>query len=193
MAAVYNYTFDNSSRLGEDNCYLNERTKQNTHYGNYNLTNFFGENCGNGRPMEIATSQPNIFIKDGFGSSGPGGCNIDKDSNLRIGTIQTNPKSRISLFTRPYTTVPYLGKGASRPLEESLIQRGQTITNRKSTNTTSEISHLEYKNYPLIPSLKASITNPKYFVEGVASEGWIRGGLPSRDLVKDQDYVQKNL
>jgi hypothetical protein len=193
MASIYNYTFDNSSRLGEDACYLNERTKQNTHYGNYNLTNYFGENCGNGRPMEIATSQPNIFIKDGYGPSGPGGCNVDKDSNLRIGSIQTNPKSRISLMTRPFTTVPYLGRGAARPMEEAQLQQGEFVTSRKSMNTTSEISYIDYKNYPLLPSLQQSITNPNNLIEGVASEGWIRGGLPSRDLVKDQDYIQKQL
>ena len=193
MASIYNYTFDSSSRLGDDLTYVNERTKQNNHYGSYNLTNYFGENCANGRPMQIATSQPNIFIKDGFGPAGPGGCNINKDSNLRIGSIQTNPKSRISLLTRPYTTVPYLGKGASRPVEESRLQQGEFVTNRKSVNTTSEVSYVDYKNYPLIPSLQTSITNPNNLIEGVASKGWIRGGLPSRDLVKDQDYIQKKI
>jgi hypothetical protein len=193
MATIYNYTFDSSSRLGDDLTYVNERTKQNNQYGSYNLTNYFGENCANGRPMVIATSQPNIFIKDGFGPAGPGGCNINKDSNLRIGSIQTNPKSRISLLTRPYATVPYLGKGASRPVEESRLQQGEFVTNRKSVNTTSEVSYVDYKNYPLIPSLQTSITNPNNLIEGVASKGWIRGGLPSRDLVKDQDYIQKKI
>jgi hypothetical protein len=42
----------------------------------------------------------------------------------------------------------------------------------------------------MIPSLKASVTNPANLVEGVAAEGWIRGGLPSRELVKDKDYAK---
>lgn len=193
MASIYNYTFDNLSRLGDDVCYLNERNKQNTHYGSYTTTNYFGGNCNNNMPMKVATSQPNIFVKDGFGPSGPGGCNIDNDSNLRIGSIQANPKSRISLLTRPFATVPYLGRGAARPIEESRIQQGELVSNRKSVNTASEVSYIEYKNYPLIPSLKSTITNPNNLVEGVAAKGWIRGGLPSRDLVRDQDYMQKKV
>ena len=46
-----------------------------------------------------------------------------------------------------------------------------------------------YSNYPLIPSIANSVTNPANLVEGVADEGWIRGGLPSRELQKDQDYL----
>ena len=37
-------------------------------------------------------------------------------------------------------------------------------------------------NVDLVPSLKATIQNPANLVEGVANEGWIRGGLPSREL-----------
>ena len=43
----------------------------------------------------------------------------------------------------------------------------------------------------LVPSLKASIQNPANLCEGVAADGWIRGGLPSRELSRDQDYFSK--
>ena len=29
-------------------------------------------------------------------------------------------------------------------------------------------------------------------VEGIAARGWIRGGLPTRDLIRDQDYFQRH-
>ena len=41
----------------------------------------------------------------------------------------------------------------------------------------------------MIPSLKATVQNPANLVEGVAADGWIRGGLPSRELTRDQDYA----
>ena len=44
----------------------------------------------------------------------------------------------------------------------------------------------------LVPSLKASIQNPANLCEDVAAEGWIRGGLPSRELSRDKDYFQKH-
>ena len=40
----------------------------------------------------------------------------------------------------------------------------------------------------MIPSLGRSINNPANLIENSASEGWIRGGLPSRELTKDYDY-----
>ena len=43
----------------------------------------------------------------------------------------------------------------------------------------------------LVPSLKATIQNPSNLVEGVAVNGWIRGGLPSREVTRDNDYFKK--
>ena len=190
MASVYNYTFDSLTRLGDDQCYVSERSKQNTSYSSYNVTNYFEANCGLQKPLEFATSMPNVFVNGGFGNSGAGGCNINADSNLRIGSIQTNPKCRISLLTRPFATVPYLGRGPSNPVVEARVQQGDHIHNKKSCNTTTEMSHIEYRNYPLIPSLKATVTNPHNLVEGVAADGWIQGGLPTRELIRDGDYMQ---
>jgi len=188
MASVYNYTFDSLTRLGDDVCYNTERNKQNTSYGSYNVTNYFSQNCGLQKPLDFATSQPNVFVNGGYGNSGAGGCNIDSDSNLKIGSVQTNPKARISLFTRPFATVPYLGRGPCRPIEESRIQQGDYITNKKSCSTVTE-TEFENQYTPMIPSLKASVTNPSNLVEGVASKGWIRGGLPSRELIRDNEYL----
>ena len=36
--------------------------------------------------------------------------------------------------------------------------------------------------------MASTINNPANLVEGVAADGWIRGGLPSRELTKDYDY-----
>ena len=65
------------------------------------------------------------------------------------------------------------------------------VTNKKSINTTTEQSYIPYANYPLLPSIENSITNPANLVEGVAADGWIRGGLPSRDLTRDQAYASQ--
>jgi len=190
MASVYNYTFDSLTRLGDDQCYVSERTKQNTQYGTYNTTNFFSQNCGLAKPLEFATSMPNVFVNGGFGNSGAGGCNINSDSKLKIGSIQTNPKCKINLQTRPFLTVPYLGRGPLNPELESQVQQGDWVNNKKSCNTTTEQSHIDYRHYPLVPSLKATVTNPHNLVEGVAAEGWIKGGLPTRELIRDSDYMQ---
>ena len=186
-AFTKDFTFDSLSRIGDDSCGLSERNNQNVSQSNYLLTNFFSQDCGMKRPIEFATTQPNINFTGGY-QVGAGGCNIDTNSELLIGTINTHPKCRISLYERPFKTVPFLGRGSSNPVLESHIQQGDMITNKKSINTTTEQSYIPYLNYPLLPSIANSITNPANLVEGVAAEGWIRGGVPSRELQKDKDY-----
>ena len=85
--------------------------------------------------------------------------------------------------------MPYLGRGESNPVLESQIQQGELIDNKKSVNPSSEVCYTAYSNTPMIPSLQATIANPANLVEGVAAEGWIRGGVPSRELTRDKDYA----
>lgn len=190
MSSLYNYTFENLTRFSDDACYITERERQNTQYGNYNLSNFNAGDCLTNKHMEFSLRQPNIFVST-RGISGVGGCNVENDSNLKIGTIQTNPKCRISLLSRPFTTVPYLGRGISRPLEESRIQQGDWTTNKKSYGTVTEKPYIDYSDYPLVPSLQATVQNPHNLIESVAAEGWVQGGIPTRDLIRDQDYKQR--
>jgi len=189
MAAyTRDFTFDRLSRIGDDSCSMSQQNIQNANSANYLLTNYFVQDCGLKRPIEFATSQPGIFVGAPGTQVGMGGCNIDPNSDLLIGTINTHPKCRISLYERPFKTVPYLGRGPSNPVLESHIQQGDMIQNKKSINTTTEQSYIPYQNYPLLPSIENSITNPANLVEGVAADGWIRGGVPSRELQKDKDY-----
>ena len=123
MASVYNYNFDNLTRIGDDTCGITAREAQNNAMGSYTTTNYFLNDCGMRKPIAFATQQPNMFYNGGFGPCGAGGCNITEDSQLKIGTIQTHPKCKISLQQRPFSTVPYLGRGPSKPLLESKLQQ----------------------------------------------------------------------
>jgi len=187
MAFVSNYTFDNISRIGNDNCCIDQKSIQNIGYCNYTLQNFFASDCSMKKPIDLATTQPGIFYNGGF-NVGAGGCNIDESSKLQIGTIQTHPKCRIDLFQRPFATVPFLGKGSVNPIIESQIQQGELNTNKRTITNLSEKSYIKYHNTPLLPTVKDRLTNPVYSVEGVASSGWVRGGVPSRELTRDKDY-----
>ena len=136
---------------------------------------------------ELATAQPGINYTGGYGL-GAGGCNVQDSSRLLLGGIQTHPRCRIDLYQRPFSTVPFLGRGSVDPLLESQIQQGEAITNRRTVTKLTEKSHLKYRTTPLIPEVQENIQNPVYLVEGVADEGWIRGGVPSRELTKDTNF-----
>ena len=187
MASVKDYMFDNMSRIGNDNCGVSQRNIQNVKNGNYILTNPFNGDCLMNKGMDFALSQPNVNYS-GTKEMAADGCNVDINSQLKIGSEQTHPKCKLSLEERPYLTVPYLGRGPGNPLLESQIMQGEQITNRKSITNMTEKSHMTYSQTPLIPSLAASVNNPATMVEGAASDGWIRGGIPSRELTKDYDY-----
>lgn len=191
MAFVSDYTFDNISRIGNDQCCIEQNTIQSAHSCNYMLQNFFSKDCSMKKPISLATSQPCINYKGGF-NVGAGGCNINDSSNLQIGSIQTHPRCRIDLFHRPFATVPYLGKGSVDPIAEAQIQQGETVTNKRSITRLGELSYIDYHQTPLIPDMAERIQNPVYSIEGAATEGWIRGGLPSRELTRDSNFYSSH-
>lgn len=191
MSTVSNFTFDNMSRIGFDSCCIDQNTIQNMESCNYMTQNYFSSDCSMKKPIDLATTQPGIMYNGGWGS-GSGGCNIDDSSKLLIGTIQTHPKCRIDLFQRPFATVPYLGRGSVNPVIEAQIQQGEQIVNKKSVNNLCEKSYIKYHQTPLLPSVQKQLTDPANCVEGVASQGWIRGGVPSRELTRDADYFNKH-
>jgi hypothetical protein len=191
MANVSSFTFENMSRIGNDNCYLDQTTIQNMSQANYMLQNYFASDCSMKTPIELATTQPGVFYSGGH-SMGAGGCNVDDSSQLQIGTIQTHPKCRIDLFHRPFATVPFLGRGSVNPAMEAQIQQGESLVNKRSVNNLSEKSYVKYTQTPLLPSVKEQMSNPANFVEGVASQGWVRGGVPSRELTRDKDYFKQH-
>ena len=152
------------------------------------LQNYFATDCSMKRPIDLATSQPCVNFKGGF-NVGAGGCNINDSSNLQIGTIQTHPKCRIDLFHRPFATVPYLGRGSVDPVTEAQIQQGESVTNKRSITRVGEMSYIQYQNTPLLPDLQQRFTDPATCIEGEASQGWIRGGMPSREWTRDINQV----
>ena len=186
MASVHDFKFEQPTRLGYDQTDLSQRTLQNSEYATYLLDNFRPA-CPMSNAIDFALSQPNVNFT-GSHQVGIGGCNIAESSQLMINTL-SRPKCRISLMERPYSTVPYLGRGKCDPVLESQIQQGDFANNKKSINPSSEVSYLQYSHTPMIPTLKATISNPANLIESSAAEGWIRGGLPSRELARDKEYT----
>jgi hypothetical protein len=179
MSFSSNYVFQNMSRIGLDNCYTQQRDIENSNYSTYMLQNYFANDCSMAKPIELATSQPAIVYSGGYGS-GAGGCNIDQSSKLLIGTIQTHPKCKISLYERPFATVPYLGRGAVNPFTESQIQQGEQTMNKKSVSTLGQIQQSSY--YPAILAEGTQSRMNNYFN---SLENVPRSGVNSKDMYRD--------
>lgn len=178
------YTFDNLARIGNDNCYMDQTNIQNISYSNYLLNNYFQSDCLMNGAINMATTQPGVNFKGGY-QTGSGGCNIDQNTYLKMDTILSHPKCKISLEQRPFITVPYLGRGYVDSNVESKMMQGEYNYNRKSSNHITEISYIPYSYTPLLENIKGSIDDPKYKIEKDASSDWVRGGIPSRELTRD--------
>jgi hypothetical protein len=189
MSTTSDYKFYGLSRIGDDSCAMSQRNVQNVEAGNYMLQNYFSADCAMRNGLSLALSQPSINFT-GSHQVGVGGCNVDDNSNLLIDQGQNKPKCRISLYQRPFATVPYLGRGACHPELESQLQQGDRQSAKKSVLQTTEQSHIPYSVTPMVPSLAKTVTNPVNLVEGVAMEGWVRGGLPSREMAKNDDALR---
>jgi hypothetical protein len=69
---------------------------------------------------------------------------------------------------------------------ESDIQQGEMSINRQSVNFTNEANYSSRVFVPLLPEIQKQINNPARSIEDSASHGWVRGGIPCRDLTRDQ-------
>lgn len=189
MDVLNGNVFYNQTGLESDNCYLTQKSMQSTKKGDYLLTNYFNPtgDCNISEPMQLAMSQPGIQFKTHV-APGLYGCNEDHYKALRIDTLNVTPRTKLMLNKRPYLTVPYLGKGVFNPDLHSKMRVGDPINRNVeplNTNTTHNI-----ENYPFIPIVKDTVSNPDNYL--VESEGWVRGGIPSRDFYRDHSYKNLN-
>ena len=49
----------------------------------------------------------------------------------------------------------------------------------------------EYRFTPLVPSLSRTIQNPKNLIIEEANDKYVRGGVASRQLIRDKNYLKK--
>jgi hypothetical protein len=93
---------------------------------------------------------------------------------------------------RPFLTVPYLGRGSNDPVLESQLQQGEIVSDKKSVSTIMDKSFANYSLYPLDSKMEEKVQNPKYSVEEAALNGWVRGGMATRDMSADPNMVKNN-
>ena len=184
------FNIQNQTSLDQDSCQKVFRDKQSESPGIYHLNRYNDTTCGIPTVMEVASQNPTIIFKDGYGITE---CYVDDDSKLRVGRTRKNPKCPNQLFTRPYRTVPYMGRGSGDSYLESQIRYGEDTAERKQCNTLAgiNIKNLDPNHMPMIDHLKNNIQNPSHIVPEVALDGWVRGGAPSRQIVKDIEYLEK--
>ena len=179
---TYPYTFDSSSRIGNDNVAIDQRNIQNMNNANHRLENFY-PHCPMNSAIDFATKQPQVFYKGGH-EGGIKGCEMDANNELKYTHI-TKPACKLSLVARPYLTVPYLGRGMGDSDTEFMLRSGENALNKKTVNPLMENNFTGHKNYPLIDPIQKTVTNPAYLIEEDAMNGWNRAGVSARNYARD--------
>ena len=123
-----NMDLNNLTSLHDDKCQLTFREKQSESPGLYSLNQYRECRCGIPTVIETASANHDIHFRDGYGVSE---CFVDEASELRIGQTKKNPRCPNQLFTRPYATIPYMGRGSGNSYLESQLLPGEQTKERK--------------------------------------------------------------
>ena len=76
-----------------------------------------------------------------------------------------------------------MGGGRGNPDVESVLQQSEQVRMGSECGTVTEQQLNVFD--PLIPSVAANIQKPSNLIPEVAQSGWIRGGIPSRQYIRD--------
>jgi hypothetical protein len=191
MASTHNYMFNNMGHLGFDSVDETQRNVSNTRFATWTLSNYFSQNISDGH-VQFATEAPTIMFSGTALGAGLNGSLVDIDSKLILNSEKERPLEKISLVERPFLTVPYLGRGSCDPALESQLQQGELVSDKKSVSTIMEKSFANYSLYPLDSKMQEYVSNGSNSVEELAMNGWVRGGMLTRNMGSDDNYKKNN-
>lgn len=183
MSQVVDFVFNNISRIGADDYNFTQENVMNRSHLGYSTTNF--SELNDNKAINLASSHPTMNLKGGFQVS-PNGGNIDENGEL-INSKLTNLNFKISLQERTFKTVPYLGRGNVDVGLENDLRKGDTLREKKSVVKINESCQVNVDKYPMQKKTKSKLSS-KHIIEESAAKGWVRGGLPSREIYKTEKY-----
>ena len=179
------FSLNNQVSLHYDPATSTLRDKQSIGIGNYHLDNMYGCDCELKEARSVQLSEPTVNFNSGTGWMGENGCLIDNDTKLRTKNL-TN-KNYIHQL-KNLQNQGFFGKGTYDVNTESVIRNSNITKVDRPCNVLSGSSTLEYSLTPMIGSLKSTIQNTKYLIQEDSLQTWPRGGLPSRQIMKNNDY-----
>ena len=139
---------------------------------------------------EIQTSQPGIHLKGGVGWIAEKGCLVDNDTKLRQDESKLTNKNDINqIVERLFITTPDLKKGYFNVDVETVLINSDSTTDQKPCDSLAGVSIGNYFT-PMIQKLSEEVQNTKHIVPEDSQKDWVRGGLPSRQIVKNKEYEQ---
>ena len=159
--------------------------------GIYQLDNQNGCECGLKEAREIQVSQPGINFNGGFGWIAEKGCLVDNDTTLRQDKNKlTNLNEINQIVERLFTTTPDLKRGKHDVDVESVLINSDSSTAQKPCGSLAGVSLGNYFT-PMIPKLSQEVQDTEHIIPEDSMNEWVRGGLPTRQMVRNADYLRR--
>lgn len=170
--------FDADNRLRQDLCATNARDSRNLWMETYMFRDL--RMCGTVcppvlSPQDCVDLRSRIQSRDGYGVTS---CGIDGDSRMRfpVGGV-THDRSRQSLGTRVFASVPDMGRGGlDAGIESKLLLSGDSGTSRVCAHRFAEISYNRFD-----PGVQ------KVGVQHIVQP--YPAGVPSRDVSRSDSFL----
>lgn len=166
------------TRTHDDRCEVAQNIRDSSGPGKYQIRNLVP---AQEQASKVEYSNPTMLGREGYGYNNK---QIDADSRLRHDATQAGrQRCPLHVQSRPFTTVPYMGKGRGNPDVESSLIYSEFARVERPCGTVTE-TFFENQFVPLVPHLANHIQNPSNLIPEVAAEGWIRAGIPTRQYVR---------
>ena len=163
-----NFVLETKASLHNDPISVDLDIIQSQGPGYYVIDNMNGCSCELKDARNIQLSQPMVNFNGGNGWIGEKGCLVDTDSKLRQNDNRLTNKNMIhQLIKRPHLTTANLSRGNYDVNVESVLQGSIRTTDRRTCNSL------------------------KHIIPEVNMKSWVRGGLPTRQMVRNEDYLRR--
>ena len=183
------FSLEKKASLKSDPAVVNLEIQQSMGPGSYHLDNMNGCDCGLEKVRDVQLSQPTVnFSGAGKGWMGEGGCAIENDSKVRFDGL-TNKKYINQL--PELQTYGFFGKGPHDVDTESIIRESSITSVDRPCNVLSGSTTLPLSITPMIKRLESEVQNTKTIIPEDSMSSWIRGGLPTRQIVRNLDYLRR--
>jgi len=162
----------------DDACGIASYYSQSVGPGRYNVTNLVPD-ARKVNPLSVDNLI--VYPREGFGANN---AQIDAESVLKNQPEFKNNRCLIRNQARPFLTVPFMGSGRGNSDVESMLIHPEQVRQGKECGTVTEQS-FDGVFEPLIKPIRENIQKPEHLVTESAANGWIRGGIPSRQYLRD--------
>ena len=184
-----NFKLEVKASLKSDMPVINREITQSFGPALYRLDNTYSCDCDLKNVNQIRLSQPGIHLSGiGKGWTGHNGCEVDKDTKARFSEL--TDKRYIRQLPQLHNN-GFFGKGPHDVDTETIIQSGNFTTTQKPCGPVSGSSTLPYSITPMIERLQSEVQDPKHIIPEDSMKSWIRGGLPSRQMARNADYLDR--